>query len=183
MLVFTGKPAVTMNRLLITILTLSLVAGCSLVAPELQWPENAYPRDYFEAAYEEDHLVQTYQTQDDYLLWVTRFYTGYSIAPGWQSLTEQVLERLEEPHRSVVAERLYHLGGRIGSEWAKDNAVRLLNTRNASVWRDALIESLDQGELDDYITRVEEDVESIFAGELDKEDIYFERYYVDEFDF
>ena len=81
-----------------------------------------------------------------------------------------------------VRQRLFHLGGRIGSEWAKPNAVRRLNTRNAAVWRDALIESINQGELDDYIDRVETDVESLLAGELSKEDIFFERYYIDEFD-
>jgi len=79
--------------------------------------------------------------------------------------------------------RLYHLGGRIGSEWAKDNNVRVLDTRNAAVWRDALIESLNQNDLDDYITRVEEDVENMYMGNLSREDIYFERYYEDDFEF
>ena len=86
------------------------LGGCATEIDELVWPEMAYPRDYFEAAYEEDDLAQQYQTREDYLLWVTRFYNGFSIAPGWISLTEQVKERLDEPYRSEVALRLYHLG-------------------------------------------------------------------------
>lgn len=170
------------KRISLALLVVALSA-CAALRPALEWSANAYPRSYFEAAYEEDEMAQMYQTLDDYLLWITRFYNGYSIAPGWLSLTEQVKVRLEEPKRSEVAERLYHLGGRIGSEWAKDNAVRALDTRNAAVWRDALIESLNQDDIDGYITRVEEDVEKMMSGELNRDDIYFERYYIDEFDF
>ena len=97
-----------------------------------------------------------------------------------------MLDRLDDPESAYAAqvmERLYHLGGRIGSEWAKTNEVRLLNTRNAAIWRDALIESISQDDLDNYITRVENDVESILMGELDEEAIHFERYYIDDFEF
>lgn len=157
-----------------------------MIGADLEWPDSAYPRSYFEAAYREDELAQQYQSEEEYLLWVTRFYNGYSIAPGWLNLTRQVMERLEgqDPAwQAEVEERLYDLGGRIGAEWAKDNEVRLLNTRNAAVWRDALIESLNQDDLANYMIRVENDVESILAGELDKEAIYFERYYEDDFEF
>ena len=171
-----------MRRQLLLALLVSLISACAMFRPEPSWPAGAYPRSYFVAAFEEDEMAQEYQTLDNYLLWITRFYNGYSIAPGWLNLTEQVLARLEEPQRSEVEERLYHLGGRIGSEWAKDNEVRLLDTGNAATWRDALIEALNQNDLDDYMDRVEEDVERLLAGELDSDDIYFERYYFDEFD-
>ena len=163
-----------------------LLVGCATTVDDIEWPEGAYPRAYFESAFQEDADAGKYQTLEDYLLWITRFYNGYSIAPGWLNLQAQVLERLEDPESDYAAEvmaRLYHLGGRIGSEWAKSNEVRLLNTRNAAVWRDALIESINQDDLDNYITRVENDVENILAGQLDKEAIYFERYYVDDFEF
>lgn len=171
---------------LFAVAVLLLVTGCAIDIEDVAWPEGAYPRSYFQAAFEEDPLARQYQTEDEYLLWVTRFYNGYSIAPGWLDLQAQVLDRLDDPqsdYADQVMERLFHLGGRIGSEWAKSNEVRMLDTRNAAVWRDALIESISQDDLDAYITRVKEDVESLFAGDLDKEDIYFERYYIDEFDF
>ncbi|MDA9909912.1 hypothetical protein N9E57_05290 [Gammaproteobacteria bacterium] len=161
------------------------LSGCVTDFEILEWPEEGYPRNYFEAAFQEDDLAQQYQSEDDYMLWVTRFYNGYSLAPGWLSLTEQVKDRLDEPYRSEVAAKLYILGGRIGSEWAKDNAVRVLDTRNAAVWRDALVEALSQNDLDNYIIRVEEDIGRLFTGDLKKEDITFERYFisVDDFEF
>lgn len=172
-----------MPKLFSLLLSLTILAGCAVTSDSVPWPEGAYPRQYFVASYQEDDLAQMYQTQDEYLLWVTRFYYGNSLAPGWLDLTDQVLERIDPGRRDVVRDRLFHLGGMIGAEWAKSNAVRRLNTRNAAVWRDALIESINQHDLDNYMDRVEDDVQSLLAGDLDKEDIYFERYYVDEFDF
>jgi hypothetical protein len=171
------------SRTSIVLVFLIALSGCATYFDGLDWPVEAYPRDYFKAAFQEDGLASAYQTEEDYLIWVTRFYNGFSLAPGWLNLTEQVKDRLDEPYRSEVALRLYHLGGRIGSEWAKDNEVRVLDTRNAAVWHDALIEALSQNDLDDYIVRVEEDIESLFAGELKREDIFFERYYEDDFEF
>lgn len=171
------------TRVLTAFALVLLLTACATSVEESDWPDNAYPRAYFIEAFREDAQAQQYQEEEDYLLWVTRFYRGFSIAPGWHDLTQQVKDRIDESRHEEVGDRLYHLGGRIGSEWAKASEVRLLNTRNASVWRDALIESINQGDLDEYITRVEDDVEAIMAGELSKEDIYFERYYIDEFDF
>ena len=174
-----------MSARFLTVITLLLLAGCATI-DDIEWPAGAYPRDYFETVFMEDEMAQMYHTRDDYLLWVTRFYNGYSLTPGWLNLQGQVLDRLDDPESAYAAqvmERLYHLGGRIGSEWAKTNEVRLLNTRNAAVWRDALIESISQDDLDNYITRVENDVESILMGELDEEAIHFERYYIDDFEF
>lgn len=161
----------------------AVLAGCATPAIQPAWPELAYPRQYFIQAYEQDEETRRYQTEDEYLLWVTRFYEGYQLAPGWLELTRRVLERLDEPEQSEVSKQLYNLGRRIGSEWAKDNNVRQLDTRNVSVWGDALIESLNQDDLDNYITKVEEDIDSLISGKLDKDDIYFERYYIDDFEF
>lgn len=166
----------------IVLLSLSLLQACSLFRADLVWPEGAYPREYFEAEYSSDVEAQQYQTRDNYLLWITRFYEGNALTPGWLGLTEQLLERLDESQHAEVSERMYQLGARIGREWAKDNEVRLLNTRNAAVWRDALRESAVRGDIHEYITQVENDVTAIMAGRLTHEDIFFERYYIDEFD-
>ena len=171
------------GRLIGLLYGLTLLTGCAAITGVPPWPEGAYPQSYFEAAWEEDRANQNSQSKDKYLLWVTRFYTGTALAPGWLDLTRQVLERVGPDERDHVRERLFHMGGKIGSEWAKHDDVRRLNTRNAAVWRDALIESIRQGELDAYMNRVERDVEGLMAGELSKDDIYFERYYIDEFDF
>ncbi|MDC0598746.1 hypothetical protein OAP18_02785 [Gammaproteobacteria bacterium] len=150
---------------------------------ERPWPENIPSKEYFIAAYQAAEADHEFQTQEDYLYWVLRFYNGLnSVVPGWLGITAQVLDRLEEPQRSVVEARLYALGSRIGTEWPKDNRVRLLNSRSANVWRDALIEALNRDELDSYLDVLEQDVDDLLAGTLDNDEIYFERYYVDEFD-
>src|SRR5690606_37096368 len=126
---------------------------------------------------------QRVQAEDDYLLWVTRFYTGNGPVPGWLDMTEQVLERLPLEQHANVEARLFELGGRIGMEWAKDNSVRRINTRAAGVWRDALLEALAQDDLDAFLDRLSADVDALLNGTLDGDAIRFERYYVDEFDF
>ena len=170
-------------KLFALLLSLTMLGGCAMTSGTLSWPDGAYPRQFFVARYEDDPRAQMYQTLDEYLLWVTRFYYGNSLAPGWLSLTEQVDDKVPPDERDEVNDKLFHLGGIIGSEWAKPNAIRRVNTRIAAVWRDALIESINQDDLDGYIARVEADVQSLIAGDLEPEDIYFERYYVDEFDF
>ena len=83
----------------------------------------------------------------------------------------------------MIGNRLYELGRIISVEWAKHNDVRLIDTRNAAIWRDALQESLSKNDLDNYLERVEADIAAMLAGTLTRSDIEFERYYVDEFDF
>jgi hypothetical protein len=56
----------------------------------------------------------------------------------------------------------------------------LIDTRSASVWRDALIEAISVGDLDNYMLLFESDVSEILAGSLDKEEISFTRYYEEE---
>jgi hypothetical protein len=160
-----------------------MLSACSGFRTGDTWPEELPPQSHFVAAYQADADAQMYQTQDEYLFWVTRFYNGINLVPGWLGITEQVLERLEDPQRSVVEQRLYSLGSRIGIEWPKDNRVRKLNSRSANVWRDGLLEALSRGELDGYLDRVDQDVDDLLSGTLDNDEIYFERYYEDEFDF
>lgn len=164
-------------------LALLILSSCSLTGGDEQWPEYAQPREFFVRAYEADSANQASQGLDNYLLWVTRFYNGLDPVPGWLEMSRQVLADMEEPRRAEVAERLYVLGGRIGAEWAKDNDTRLISSRMANVWRDALIEALNQDDIDNFLTRLEGDVDALLARELVGEEIYFERYYVDEFDF
>jgi hypothetical protein len=160
-----------------------LLTACALRPPALVWPEGIPPQSVFRAEWRQTPANQSLQSEDNYLLWVTRFYEGFSGVPGWLDMTEQVLERLPASEHEWVAARLLELGGRIGREWAKDNAVRVLNTRSAAVWRDALLEALARDELEAYLDRLSQDVDALLAGELTNDLIRFERYYVDEFDF
>jgi hypothetical protein len=159
-----------------------LLAACATRGPEPAWPEGIPPRSQFSAEWQASVDNHALQSEADYLLWVTRFYEGYTPVPGWLDMTQQVLARLPQQQHAAINARLFELGARIGAEWAKDNAVRRLNTRSAGVWRDALLEALARDELNAYLDLLSADVDALLAGELDNAAIVFERYYVDEFD-
>jgi hypothetical protein len=159
------------------------LAACVSIPRVTDLPEHLPPVSWYVAAWQDDSANQQYQSLDEYLVWVRRFYEGFNIAPGWDDLTRQVLERIPASDQEVVSSRLFELGRTISVEWAKSNEERLIDTRNAAVWRDALQEALSQGDLDNYLDRVDADVSAILAGSLAGEEIRFERYYVDEFDF
>lgn len=168
--------------LLVGCCALGLVA-CAARPPAESWPGELPPRSYFQQQWRTDEANRELQSQADYLLWVERFYAGFNLVPGWLGMMEQVRGRVTEPEWRSIEPRLQELGRRIGSEWAKDNVRRRIDTRIASVWRDALVEALSQRDLDDYLTRLEQDVTALLRGELARDSIRFERYYIDEFDF
>lgn len=159
-----------------------LLSSCSVIQPQVTWPNEVPAESYFMTAYQIDTPNQELQTEEDYLNWVRKFYTGVNVLPGWLSMSEQVLENLQEPQRSSVDSRLAVLGQRISSEWSKDNQLRLITSRSANVWRDALLESMTLGDLDNYLNKLDEDVSALLLGEIENDDIYFGRYYADEFD-
>jgi hypothetical protein len=169
-------------RIPLLLALMATLAACAVRAPEPQWPDGIPPRSFFRAEWRASANNQALQSQDEYLLWVTRFYTGYGAVPGWLTMTERVIQRLPPAEHDAIEARLFELGGRIGAEWAKDNSVRLLSTRSAGVWRDALLEAFARNELNDYLERLSGDVDALLSGELDNDAIRFERYYTDEFD-
>ncbi len=171
-----------MLRLPLLLALLALLPACAVRAPEPVWPDGIPPRSVFSAEYQASGANRELQSEEQYLLWIVRFYEGYSAIPGWHTMTRQVMERLPPGDHERINARLSDLGVRIGAEWAKDNAVRHLSTRSAGVWRDALLEALARNELDAYLDRLSADVDALLAGELDNDAIRFERYYVDEFD-
>jgi hypothetical protein len=130
-----------------------------------------------------DAANQEIQSEDEYLLWVQRFYEGFNTVPGWFDLTRQVLARVPAAEQAAVSAQLAALGVTIGGEWAKDNSVRRIDTSTVATWRDALQEALSRMELNAYLMRLNDDIAGLLAGTLTSDDITFERYYVDEFDF
>lgn len=160
-----------------------LLVGCATPSTDLGWPQAAAPRAQFEAAWQADADNRELQTLEDYLQWVERFYEGNNLVPGWVGMTERLQERVPDGQWAQVQPQLLSLGAQIAAEWSKDNRVRRINTRCAAVWRDALQEALSRDDLDPFLGRLQSDVDAILSGNLDAEQIRFERYYIDEFDF
>lgn len=169
-------------RIPLLLVLMATLAACALFAPGSEWPSGIPARAFFRAEWRASTNNQPLQSQSEYLLWVTRFYAGYGAVPGWLTMTAQVIERLPPAEHDAIQARLFDLGGRIGAEWAKDNSVRLLSTRSAGVWRDALLEAFARKELNAYLDFLSADVDALLAGRLHNDAIRFERYYTDEFD-
>lgn len=167
--------------LLVAVLLLDACTVVSDTAPD--WPSGLPPREAFLAAWNGDPANAELQPLETYLTWVQRFYQGVNLVPGWLDVSRDVLARVPEAERPEVGRRLQDLGVTIGSEWAKDNRQRRINTRHASVWRDALLEALAQDDLLPFLDRVEADAAALLNGELNGDVVRFERYYIDEFDF
>lgn len=170
-------------KLLPGLAALLLISACATSVPDAPWPPGMPAADQFREIWQSDPVNQPLQSEAEYLSWILRFYEGFNTVPGWFSMSEQVELRLTERERNAVAPLLDLLGARIASEWAKDNSVRLVTTRMVAVWRDALLESLAQEDLPAFLQELDKDLSAILARELSGDDIVFERYYFDEFDF
>jgi hypothetical protein len=174
----------TFCKSLFLIVLLSLQIACSALLPVGSWPHNLPSEAYFIDYYQHGEDNHAYQALKDYLYWVETFYLGNALSPGWFQLTRELLEEVDADRQALYAEKMQSLGLMISAEWAQDNNVRLIDTRCASVWRDALLEAMAQDDLDNYLQLFANDVNAILAGELVKEDIELTRYYeVEGFDF
>ena len=156
------------------------LSGC--VSNPTSWPDTLPPVSGFEANWRLDEANQAIQNEEEYLLWVQRFYEGFNTVPGWIDMTQQVLTRLPAEDRAIASEQLAALGVKISGEWAKDNSVRRIDTGTVAIWRDALQESLSRMEFDSYLVLLNQDLSALLGGELTTDNITFERYYTDEFD-
>lgn len=162
----------------------TMLSGCSLLLPVGSWPQELPPQNYFIGYYEASEDNHAYQKLEDYLYWIQVFYEGNALSPGWFHLSNELMDETPEDKKVIYSRKMQSLGRLISAEWAQNNNVRLIDTRCASIWRDALLEAISREDLDNYIQRFETDVNAILAGELSREDIQLSRYYeVEEFDF
>lgn len=159
-----------------------LLGGCSSLQ-ESDWPRGIPAQSYFLEYYEQDAANQVLQSEADYLRWIKRFYTGLPPIPGWLELSEQAMGELSSGVAQELQNDTYRLGRDISAEWAKNDQVRRIDTRMINIWRDAFLEARNRSEVLKYLDLWQADVNDLLSGELSDDDIYFERYYVDEFDF
>ncbi len=69
------------------------------------------------------------QSWDGYWEYVRSFYDGNIFVNGWTSRVKSLLDMIRsETVRAELLSALNDLGRRIAAEWAKDNAVRAINT-------------------------------------------------------
>src|SRR5688572_26491542 len=123
-----------------------LLGGCVSSPSSSSWPDTLPPIGTFQTNWGADAANQEIQSNEEYLLWVRRFYEGFNTVPGWFDLTRQVLARVPDEEKATVSAQLAALGVTIGGEWAKDNSARRIDTSTVATWRDALQEALSRME-------------------------------------
>ena len=146
-----------MVRHIILLTAFGGLVGCATVTPGdpegPPWPGDLPPRSYYEAAWQADEANATRQPLADYLRYVGDFYNGSILAPGWRKAQASLLRDADPRDRILLEPKATCLGQILSAEWAKDNAVRRIDSaRLAAVAREvrqsapgtALQETLDR---------------------------------------
>jgi hypothetical protein len=168
------------SRVVVGVFLVATIVGCALTPPgETDWPTSIPSQDYYNGIYDLDEQNQGVQSRAEYLTWVIRFYEGWTLyEEGWNWTTARVLDNLEIPvQKARVRTKMAELGARVSAEWSKDAANRHIFTRTISAWGQALLESINRNEEETLLDKVSADVDALFSGELDSDDIVYERYY------
>ncbi len=162
------------------IFTISLLGVflTACITPSIRnWPDEVPRQALFERAYRADEVNQQYQSRQEYLEWILGFYQGTIIYPsGWLDVEEQLLERTPLQQQAQLDARLEELGIVIGAEWAKENDARLIDNRMLALWGSTLQLMEDAEQRMEAIDVVANDIDQLFEGELQKEDITEARY-------
>lgn len=169
--------------LLLTFISIQLSA-CQTTPKQNNWPNNIPTQ----AIFVEQYHIQVAQGRNDsslktHLSWVKRFYRGLSIYPGWNDMTNLVLDSLSDQPSAIrnnTSERLSTLGKKICIEWAQSNSARNINSANINTWGISLRKAVKQEQVFPFLTQVERDVEALVARDLDMRSITNERYYPEE---
>ena len=113
---------------------------------------------HFRPRYEEDEQDRKRQLWDKYWRWVEAFYSGNLFIQGWTVECRDITDRIHNlDQRDQVITRMNVLGRLISAEWAKDNAIRLIDTVDIRQWGLWLKESSIGNEIHAII-----DIEPIF---------------------
>lgn len=177
-----------LSRLMAIAILVSTLFACSsnkIVRQADAWPSDMPSRAYFISIYEADESNKKIQTEEEYLVWIVRFYSGWELyRRGWIKMTNELVAQIEDPNQvNEIRHKVDRMGRLIAGEWAKKSPTRTIYTRNVSIWGNALLESLDRNEALPLINRVNQDVDDLLAQKIKADSITPERYFpVDEDD-
>lgn len=159
----------------LVILCLSL-ASC--ITPSIRhWPDEVPQQSLFIAAYRADEQNQEFQSQREYLEWILGFYQGTLIYPtGWLDVEDQLMAQTPPEEWPELDSRLEELGIAIGAEWAKENDARLIDNRMLALWGSTLQLMVGVDQQIQAIDEVANDIDLLFEGSLQKQDITETRY-------
>lgn len=143
---------------------LALIAGgCVTPAPAGAWPCDVPPRRHFQAAYADDAVNAARQTEDRYLAFVVEFFRGAGLVPGWNAVERSLVRNAPIGRCAVVGAKLAHLARLAAGEWAKDNAVRRIDSARLHGWVAALQRAGWEGRLEEELDRAIADAQRLAA--------------------
>jgi hypothetical protein len=89
----------------------------------------------FRREYERDMANQRLQTWNQYWSWVTTFYNGTTLTPGWSSQTRSSIGLVKSKQkRDELIILANELGKQISREWAKDRGAGKISTADLIRW-------------------------------------------------
>lgn len=132
-----------MRRGAAALLALTLKACASAPPPP--------PADAFDAAWRADAANAARQSLPEYRRQVRAFYEGSLLAPGWTRAQRRLLHDLPAGERAALGPRLDALGRATAAEWAKDNAVRRIDSARLVDWSRRLQAAKEDGRLQDEV--------------------------------
>ncbi len=167
-----------LHQFLLLVISALVLCGCETIATKkIAWPDDIPEQSYFEHAYALDPVNQKIQPEDEYLVWVLRFYNGYNGINGWREITDEVITSIDESRLKIVSGKMRNLGKQIAAEWAKDSPESLIHTPILSTWSKAAREAAKRNEVEQFADRLAADVDAILAMDIDEDTITAERYY------
>ena len=163
------------KSLLVAIVCLFL-ASC--IGPNIEdWPDSIPQPQIFKIAYNADEENQDHQSEAEYLRWVLSFYQGnLAYQSGWQDIQGYIYEAPAPEAAQDLLNRLSQLGIAIGSEWAKHNDIRQIDTRMLSLWGSTIQLAPDFDTQEQTVEVIAADIDLLLSGSLRKQDILEERY-------
>ena len=155
----------------------SLMLFACRTADLTEWPTELPQKSFFISMYASDPGNIAVQSQQEYLQWILSFYGGTLVAPtGWTELQSVVTRAASEERKPGLEAQLTDLGGQIAAEWAKENDLRVIDSRMLGIWGSILQIALEPEQQFQAIQLISKDVEALLLGTLSESDIEDSRY-------
>jgi hypothetical protein len=141
------------------------------------WPEQIPAQDHFTTAYSVDQENGARQPRHEYLNWVIDFYEGSLFYPtGWLEIEDRVVAGFAAEEKPLVRLEVQQLGAVIAAEWAKDNELRMIDTRILALWGSILQLTVNSEQRSAGIELIGLDANGLISGRLTKSVITEARY-------
>ncbi len=97
--------------------------------------------------------------------WLRKFYEGTFLVKGWTARTKEILHDVPSEHKKETEKALTCLGEKIGREWARDNAVRRIDSDLLQKWGEELRSVRKKGNavLGETIRKIDSEADNILS--------------------